>query len=86
MTIGIIVAVLFIVWISMPKSLESDLVTNLRRSHCFIRRQHMDPREIGMLTKKGGFKPVPMKQCAYCYEIYVASQDAATRFGAKVTR
>jgi hypothetical protein len=59
-----------------------DLWMHLKRTRCIIARRHMDVHEIGVLSKKGGFRGVPLKQCHFCSEILITAGDAA-RYGGK---
>ena len=61
-----------------------DLVGLLAKVVCFAIRRHVGPLvEIGSLSKRGGFRVVPMRQCHFCGEIQPANIDIGKRFGGR---
>jgi hypothetical protein len=43
-----------------------DLWNTAKLLVCVFRRKHLRLREIGAITRKGGFRPIRVAQCRFC--------------------
>ncbi len=65
------------------RSFLADLRQIGKQLLCIIRRKH-DLHTIGDLTKRGGYRPIPLAQCRKCAVIVTVGTEAQEkRFGGK---